>query len=157
MGTLENNFMQGEEAVAKQPSGLTEVKPKSLGTSKPCTKGTLRFFISIPITGHPLDEVKERCYKFVDKLKRYIAQEMPSKNVEIIVPFDICPDPTLPYQYYMGKDIEALLTCDDIISMQGWPQSKGCLAEYEVSRIYHLNHSEQYQWEEKFKESGITD
>ena len=38
--------------------------------------------------------------------------------------------------YYMGKDIEALLECDAIYLCEGWQNSKGCMAEFEVARIY---------------------
>ena len=36
----------------------------------------------------------------------------------------------------MGKDIEALLECDAIYMCEGWQNSKGCMAEFEVARIY---------------------
>ena len=55
---------------------------------------------------------------------------------EIITPFDVCPEPDKPYSYYMGKDIEALLECDAIYLCEGWQNSKGCMAEFEVARIY---------------------
>ena len=36
----------------------------------------------------------------------------------------------------IAKDIEALLECDAIYLCEGWQNSKGCMAEFEVARIY---------------------
>lgn len=40
------------------------------------------------------------------------------------------------YAEHMGKDIQALLECDAVMFLQGWHDSKGCLAEFEVAKIY---------------------
>ena len=64
-----------------------------------------RIYISIPISGHDLEEVKEK----VRKAKIWV-----SHRYDAITPFDVCPEPDKPYSYYMGKDIEALLECDAI-------------------------------------------
>lgn len=85
-----------------------------------------RIYISIPISGHDLEEVKEKARK----------AKMVSHWYDVITPFDVCPEPDKPYSYYMGKDIEALLECDAIYLCDGWQNSKGCMAEFEVARIY---------------------
>ena len=54
--------------------------------------------------------------------------------------------------YKVSSDFSAQLPVVNTLKMMGVYK-----AEYEVSRIYHLNHSEQHQWEERFKEVGITD
>ena len=86
-----------------------------------------RVYISIPISGHDLEEVKEKARK---------AKIWVSHRYDVITPFDVCPEPDKPYSYYMGKDIEALLECDAIYLCEGWQRSKGCMAEFEVARIY---------------------
>ena len=86
-----------------------------------------RVYISIPISGHDLEEVKEKARK---------AKIWVSHLYDAITPFDVCPEPDKPYSYYMGKDIEALLECDAIFLCEGWQNSKGCMAEFEVARIY---------------------
>ena len=86
-----------------------------------------RIYISIPISGHDLEEVKEKARK---------AKIRVSHWCDVITPFDVCPEPDKPYSYYMGKDIEALLECDAIFLCEGWQNSKGCMAEFEVARIY---------------------
>ena len=39
-------------------------------------------------------------------------------------------------ELFKRKDIEALLECDAIYLCEGWQNSKGCMAEFEVARIY---------------------
>ena len=86
-----------------------------------------RIYISIPISGHDLEEVKAKARK---------AKIRVSHLYDVITPFDVCSEPDKPYSYYMGKDIEALLECDAIYLCEGWQNSKGCMAEFEVARIY---------------------
>ena len=86
-----------------------------------------RIYISIPISGHDLEEVKAKARNI---------REWVSHWYDAITPFDVCSEPDKPYSYYMGKDIEALLECDAIYLCEGWQNSKGCMAEFEVARIY---------------------
>ena len=88
-----------------------------------------KIYISIPISGHDLEKVKEK----VRKARIWVSYWYQ----DVITPFDVCPEPDKPYSYYMGKDIEALLECDAIYLCEGWQNSKGCMAEFEVARIYN--------------------
>ena len=95
-----------------------------------------RIYISIPISGHDLEEAKEKAR---DIRKCLLWDEFDWEegwSTDVITPFDVCPEPDKPYSYYMGKDIEALLECDAIYLCEGWQNSKGCMAEFEVARIY---------------------
>lgn len=96
-----------------------------------------RIYISIPISGRDLEMVKEEAY---DKrewiLWEYFGLDRGFHRQDVITPFDVCPEADKPYSYYMGKDIEALLECDAIYMCRGWQNSKGCMAEFEVARIY---------------------
>ena len=101
----------------------------------------MKIYISLPISGQPTKErmayaeqVKKelectyrRCWgysKFGDKLN-------------IITPFDVNENENKDsYARKMGNDIEALLECDAIYLCEGWQDSKGCMAEFEVARIY---------------------
>lgn len=88
----------------------------------------MKVYISLPITGKPLKEIKNRALD---------AKTVLSLNGwEVKSPFDICPAPGMPYSYYMGEDIKALLECDAIYLMKGWEESRGCRAELEVAKIY---------------------
>ena len=96
-----------------------------------------RIYISIPISGHDLEEVKEKA-RGIRKclLLNEFDWEKGWNSTDVITPFDVCSEPDKPYSYYMGKDIEALLECDAIYLCEGWQNSKGCMAEFEVARIY---------------------
>ena len=96
-----------------------------------------RIYISIPISGHDLEEVKEKARDISERLLCDVfGLKKGCHRPDVITPFDVCPEPDKPYSYYMGKDIEALLECDAIYLCEGWQNSKGCMAEFEVARIY---------------------
>ena len=92
---------------------------------------TKRFYVSLPISGYDLDERKSEAERIKSKLN-FCGLSI----VKVITPFDVCPEADKPYSYYMGKDIEALLECDTVYMCNGWQNSKGCMAEFEVARIY---------------------
>ena len=96
-----------------------------------------RIYISIPISGHDIEEVKAKAIDIIERLLWDVFELKKGRNrPDIITPFDVCHEPDKPYSYYMGKDIEALLECDAIYLCEGWQNSKGCMAEFEVARIY---------------------
>lgn len=88
----------------------------------------MKIYVSIPITGHDIEQVKARA--------AIIKQFLSSEWNEVITPFDVCPETDKPYSYYMGRDIEALLECDAIFMADGWKSSKGCHLEYNAAVIY---------------------
>lgn len=90
-----------------------------------------RYYISLPISGYDLAERKQ-CAICAEK---QIADRYP-KPLQVITPFTVCPEADKPYSYYMGKDVEALLECDAVFFCKGWQNSKGCMAEFAVARIY---------------------
>lgn len=95
-----------------------------------------KIYISIPISGLPVEEVKKRASE--------LKEALTSGNTEAVTPFDVCPDADVPenysdkarYAYFMGRDIEALLNCDAVFMCNGWQTSNGCRAEYFVAWIY---------------------
>lgn len=92
---------------------------------------TKNLYVSLPISGYDLDERKSEAKRIKSKLN-FCGLSI----IKVITPFDVCPEADKPYSYYMGKDIEALLECDVVYMCKGWQNSKGCLAEFEVARIY---------------------
>ena len=96
-----------------------------------------RIYISIPISGHDLEEVKEKARDIREwVLWNEFGVERGFHRQDVITPFDVYSEPDKPNSYYMGKYIEALLGCDAIYLCEGWQNSKGCMAEFEVARIY---------------------
>ena len=96
-----------------------------------------RIYISIPISGHDLEEVKAKARVVrVRLLYDVFGLKKGCHRPDVITQFDVCSEPDKPYSYYTGKDIEALLECDAIYLCSGWQISKGCMAEFEVARIY---------------------
>lgn len=106
-----------------------------------------RIYISIPISGHDLEEVKAKARDISERLLCDVFGFKKARyRLDVITPFDVCPEPDKPYSYYMGKDIEALLECDAIYLCEGWQNSKGCMAEFEVARIYGKEIMFEKQW-----------
>ena len=106
-----------------------------------------RIYISIPISGHDLEEVKEKARDIREWVLWDVFGSRKCRiRPDVITPFDVCPEPDKPYSYYMGKDIEALLECDAIYLCEGWQNSKGCMAEFEVARIYGKEIMFEKQW-----------
>lgn len=92
----------------------------------------MKIYISLPITGYDLQERKQ----YAESVKNRLQQIYP--DGEIITPFDVNPDPTLPYEELIGKDIAALLTCDMVYECKGSSHSKGCRLERYAALIYGI-------------------
>lgn len=88
-----------------------------------------KIYISIPITGHDIEQVKMHAEEAKKKLT--------AQGYDSITPFDVCPEEGHTYAYYMGRDIEALLQCDAIYMCAGWVSSKGCKAELLTANVYN--------------------
>lgn len=87
-----------------------------------------KLYISLPISGRELEEAKEYASKMKERLT--------FQGYEVITPFEVCPDSEEPYSCLIGRCIEALIECDAAYFCIGWKHSKGCMAEFEVARIY---------------------
>ena len=77
--------------------------------------------------------------KYADEVRRLLELRygVRNENVIVITPFDVNENEDKDsYARKMGNDIEALLECDAIYLSEGWQNSKGCMAEFEVARIY---------------------
>lgn len=88
-------------------------------------------FISIPITGQ-----EETARNICAETKRRLSEKYP--HIHFVTPFEVNMKKDMPDSYYMGRDIEALMNCDAIISMEGWQKSKGCQVERFTANIYGL-------------------
>lgn len=87
----------------------------------------MKIYISLPITGYDLQERK----RYAENVKNRLQQIY--TDGEIITPFDVNPDPTLPYRELMERCVEALVKCDAVYFCDGWKNSKGCNIEYKAA------------------------
>ena len=101
----------------------------------------MKVYISLPISGH---QIRDRI-SYADRVKRELINGFRcgwgyfecETELKIITPFDVNENEDKDsYARKMGNDIEALLQCDAIYLCEGWQNSKGCMAEFEVARIY---------------------
>lgn len=89
-----------------------------------------RIYISIPISGHPIEEQRAKAAQKEEYLK--------GLGFEVFNPFSV-PEPPEDYDekqkyaYYLSRDIEQLMLCDAIYCCKGAPYSKGCRIEYKVA------------------------
>lgn len=100
----------------------------------------MKIYISIPITGRPLHVATAHAERLKVKLREL--------GHEAITPFEVCPDPDLPYSAYMDADIAALLECDAICLGVDYQHSQGCQLEKEAARIYKKRIIYEYDMDE---------
>ena len=89
----------------------------------------MKVYISLPITGHDIEEVEARCIFAKSVLKR--------KGHTPVSPLDVSDNPDASYAEHMGRDISALLECDAVVFLEGWRESKGCRLEHAAAEIYN--------------------
>lgn len=87
----------------------------------------MKIYISIPITGLPIDKVRERA----DLLKTQLSK---SGN-EVVNPLDVYAGKNPCYEDYICHDLRAMMDCDTIFFCKGWRQSCGCRIEHEVASM----------------------
>ena len=85
-------------------------------------------YISLPITGQDLEEVRRRAEQ--------AKQRLADMEHEPVSPLDVSPDPDASYAEHIGRDIAALLQCEAALFLDGWTVSKGCRLEMEAAQIY---------------------
>ena len=89
----------------------------------------MKVYISLPITGHDIEEVEARCIFAKSVLKR--------KGHTPVSPLDIDHSDPDFYEAVIGTDITALLCCDAVVFLEGWRESKGCTLEHAAAKIYN--------------------
>lgn len=89
----------------------------------------MKVYISVPITGHDMKIVRT----WINTAKKTII----NSGHTPVSPLDVAPEQDMPYSYYMGKDIEALLECEAIYLLRGWQESRGCNLEFWTAKVYN--------------------
>ncbi|MGN0033314.1 MAG: DUF4406 domain-containing protein [Candidatus Limimorpha sp.] len=92
-----------------------------------------RVYLSLPISGY---STKQRM-EYADEVRRLLElrYDANNENVIVITLFDVNENED-SYARKMGNDIETLLECDIVCFCYGWQNSKGCMAEFAVAKIY---------------------
>jgi len=97
-----------------------------------------RVFISVPMAGRTDSQIMEdvECgkdeyldkhpYEEIEFVDNYINEDAPS-----------CRNPAL---VYLGKSIEKMATCDDVVFCGNWKNARGCLVERMVYDLYIDNY-----------------
>lgn len=85
----------------------------------------MNIYISIPISGFPLTEVREHA----DLVKARISRD----GHNPVSPFDIYAGRDPEYEDYICADLRAMLSCDAVYFCEGWEQSCGCNIEHDVA------------------------
>ena len=97
----------------------------------------MKVYISLPITGHDLTEVRRRAEE--------AKQLLTGMDHEPVSPLDVSPNHDATYAEHIGRDIAALLGCDAVLFLDGWTASNGCNLEMEAARIYGKEIIYEYQ------------
>ena len=88
----------------------------------------MKVYISIPITGHDIEQVDARL--------AFAKAVLEKKGHTPVSPLELDHKDPEFYEAVIGTDITALLTCDAVLFLDGWTASRGCNLEMEAARIY---------------------
>ena len=91
-------------------------------------------FISLPIAGREKD-VFYRVETAKGEVKRLGFEPISPLDLNELNPNNI-DGHEYSTSYYMGRDIEQVILCDDILMCPGWENSKGCQCEKFVAEMY---------------------
>lgn len=128
----------GKRIITKLKTQDFRKKEQALNTKNVHTDTDMKkkIYISIPITGHKIEEVKNKLESVRETLKTQYGED----KVELITPFDVGKNTfDKPYEYYLSRDLEVILKCDAVFFCKGWETSKGCRLEMSAVEIYGKN------------------
>ena len=101
---------------------------------------TKMFYVSLPISGYDLDERMRYAAntekRLIDDFYHRKGIFLDEDSIQIVTPFTVCPEKDMPYTFYIGRGIQAMLECDAIYMCQGWQNSDGCMLVFAAVKIY---------------------
>ena len=102
-----------------------------------------KVYISLPMKG-----VEDTIWSRYQSAVAYVKQLPGYELCDIIPPVDITDfipnnknksTNNFSYGYYLGKDIELLCDCTDILMTENWEMSKGCKIEKYIAETLNIN------------------
>ena len=97
----------------------------------------MKVYISGPISGQPIETAKANF--------KEVENTLTEMGHETVNPFNVLEyHPDLTWSDYMKADIIAMLDCDAICMMKGFPTSKGAMVEFNLAvelglKVFHHN------------------
>lgn len=100
-------------------------------------------YISLPIADEE-NTIWERC----EEALHYINETPGYEDANVVLPVnitdfaprnEISKEREHPYSWYIGRDVERLCECTDILMCYGWQLSKECKIEHETAKIMGIN------------------
>ena len=88
----------------------------------------MKVYISLPITGHDIEQVEASCI--------YASAVLKKKGHTPVSPLALDHQDPEFYEAVIGTDITALLLCDAVLFLDGWETSRGCRLEHAAAEIY---------------------
>ena len=96
----------------------------------------MKIYISIPITGKDIEEQRKKAQEAERRI--YKLGHLPLTPFSVTAPSGLGEKET--YAYYMGRDIEMLLSCDAVyMADKKWGKSRGCSIEYHTAYIMGMD------------------
>lgn len=83
-----------------------------------------RIYISLPISHYDLEERKQ----YAERVERALSQ-----FYEVVNPLKNGIPENADWRIHMRKDLQDLLTCDEIFMCKDFEKSKGCKLEFDVA------------------------
>ena len=109
-----------------------------------------RIYIAGPMTGLP---------DFNRPAFAAAAAHLRALGLEAINPGELHPHTHLPWSFYMRSALAAMLTCDSILLLRGWTNSRGAKMEFQIANalgmsIYH--EGTDFEWGTEGADSPAT-
>lgn len=97
----------------------------------------IKVFISQPMNGKTIDEVKKEREIAIEDLKEKLS------DTEFEIIDTVLPDPGLKPEsrsriFMLGRSIQLLADANIMYLYKGWQDSNGCMVEYEVAKRYGM-------------------
>ena len=100
---------------------------------------TKKVFVSLPMNGRSIDEIREDMNDILDMIKSGYAEL--GEDVELIDTVWMDgpgPDILNECAWYLGRSIQALAEADLAIFHPGWREARGCIIEHMVCALYNI-------------------